>query len=487
MIHLRIKNKDRYLTIRQKIVGFLTGNKTFIMYIFLAALLTLLRFQIPQNGLIGSYYDNPEWRGEPVFTHIEQQASLETYEVVSDSFNFPSENISISWNGWIRIDQERVYRFSTLSDDGSSIIINGEIVVDNGGYHGPKQASGEIFLSTGMHQININYFNGAGGDGFSAFWIDQTGEQAEIPPDILFSKNFPPFLLFLSKCPKIVTYICITVWILLLLTFVLDINGNVRGHHSKIRYNVVFGSIIHIIFVLSAVVTIISNSSRPSPFPENFLPPLMEADYLCQFHGHFIGLQKRLSSLLAGGTRVWIGDPKAFGKDTITKKLFSSWQLGDSGKLLENPTALFYAAIRYLYDGSTLYLPQNDTFSSDEIKNEGGIAEVHYYQPYDRLTPSEVEIFNAHRYHRFLYNPYMYNPKYKCNQYFVKDNRVIKDKSIDCPQIESGTQPIFIVLVAPNQKHHSKCSDVFVVSFENNLYFVPKHLLPERLQGVHHE
>jgi hypothetical protein len=53
--------------------------------------------------------------------------------------------------------------FALWSDDGSRLLIDGEIVIDNGGLHGTEEKRGVAPLSKGWHAIKVEWFNKAGG------------------------------------------------------------------------------------------------------------------------------------------------------------------------------------------------------------------------------------------------------------------------------------------------------------------------------------
>jgi PKD repeat protein len=56
-----------------------------------------------------------------------------------------------------------VYTFRLTSDDGSELLIDDSLVVDNDGLHGAEDEDGDVQLTAGMHALRINYFE-AGGD-----------------------------------------------------------------------------------------------------------------------------------------------------------------------------------------------------------------------------------------------------------------------------------------------------------------------------------
>ncbi|WP_339340201.1 PA14 domain-containing protein, partial [uncultured Oceanicoccus sp.] len=58
----------------------------------------------------------------------------------------------------LKIETAGDYRFYATSDDGSKLIIDGQPVVDNDGTHASKTKSGTQYLSTGYHQIRVEFF-----------------------------------------------------------------------------------------------------------------------------------------------------------------------------------------------------------------------------------------------------------------------------------------------------------------------------------------
>ena len=59
--------------------------------------------------------------------------------------------------------EDGIYTFNLLSDDGSTLKINGELVVDNDGPHSPREVTGQKALAKGLHPIEVKYFDHNGG------------------------------------------------------------------------------------------------------------------------------------------------------------------------------------------------------------------------------------------------------------------------------------------------------------------------------------
>lgn len=62
------------------------------------------------------------------------------------------------------------YNFATLSTDGSKLLIDDTLVVDNDGVHGLVREDGSISLTAGYHDVEIQYFNGGGAGQLGVRW-----------------------------------------------------------------------------------------------------------------------------------------------------------------------------------------------------------------------------------------------------------------------------------------------------------------------------
>ena len=87
--------------------------------------------------------------------------------------------------GEIRIFTPGTYNFYTASDDGSMLYIDGERVVDNDGAHATIEQGGVIELDTGWHQIEVLYFEIAGGASLEVSYEGAGLGKSVIPDSIL--------------------------------------------------------------------------------------------------------------------------------------------------------------------------------------------------------------------------------------------------------------------------------------------------------------
>lgn len=72
-------------------------------------------------------------------------------------------NIGLIFEGYIDVAKDGIYTFLLLSDDGSKMFIDSELVLDNGGPHAPVEVVVQKALSKGLHPIKFQYFDHNGG------------------------------------------------------------------------------------------------------------------------------------------------------------------------------------------------------------------------------------------------------------------------------------------------------------------------------------
>ncbi|MCB9273271.1 MAG: alpha-L-fucosidase [Lewinellaceae bacterium] len=80
-----------------------------------------------------------------------------------------------------------VYRFFTESDDGSSLYIDGRLVVENDGPHGAREVMGMAPLAKGWHQLRVLYFERDGSEALKVSWQPPGAAKGAIPLDKLAS------------------------------------------------------------------------------------------------------------------------------------------------------------------------------------------------------------------------------------------------------------------------------------------------------------
>lgn len=132
-------------------------------------------------------FDNIRWEGV---------SYLKTFVPNVDIDLCPGQNQGLEWNSNIRVEKDMDVTLYTESDDGSGILIDDKVVLDNGLNfpHGKLRLNQTVHLTKGTHTIKIRYFNGPAQAYFQAGIRSSTGENIPLTvrpnPDISFWVDF---------------------------------------------------------------------------------------------------------------------------------------------------------------------------------------------------------------------------------------------------------------------------------------------------------
>lgn len=140
-----------------------------------------------QAGLAAHKFEGT-WDRLPDFTSLSP-----VYSTVVDSVgthNIGSDNYGLVLNGVIKLNAAGSYRFHLTSDDGSRLILNGELIADNDGAHGERTVVSEpLQLQAGDHQLRIEYFQVTGGQSLSLAVQKDGGNVLPFSTEQLFHNN----------------------------------------------------------------------------------------------------------------------------------------------------------------------------------------------------------------------------------------------------------------------------------------------------------
>lgn len=79
-------------------------------------------------------------------------------------------DFGIKYRGQITVPATGLYTFGTTSDDGTSLVIDGQTVIGSNGPHGATPASGKIALAAGSHPFTLFYFQDGGDYSLQVTW-----------------------------------------------------------------------------------------------------------------------------------------------------------------------------------------------------------------------------------------------------------------------------------------------------------------------------
>ena len=137
------------------------------------------------HGLSYAYFEGAGWEELPHFGSLESLKSGRVYEVTLAGIDHRSDQFAVELEGQLQISTPGSYTFYLQSDDGAKLFLNGDMVVDNDGSHGPQIRIGRRDLAVGSHPIRVEYFNNGGGATLRLFYEGPGVERQIIPPEVL--------------------------------------------------------------------------------------------------------------------------------------------------------------------------------------------------------------------------------------------------------------------------------------------------------------
>ena len=181
------------------------------------------------HGLIGQVYvpggeiiQMPNFAAlTPIYTFVTPNLDISVREYTA---GFPTpelqtviENFAIRFRGELAVDTPGTYTFWLLSDDGSKLYINDDLVINNDGIHGVSSSRGRkdlsknshvswnisknsvelgkrgsIKLTAGMHPFEVEYFQGPRYEiALQWFYLPPNGRRQIVPPDVIYRPGKP--------------------------------------------------------------------------------------------------------------------------------------------------------------------------------------------------------------------------------------------------------------------------------------------------------
>jgi hypothetical protein len=136
--------------------------------------MNLFRPPVTNNGLLGAYYQSPDWSGEPAFTQIDP--GIDYYFHI-----IPLQRpYTVEWTGKLFAPTTGAYRFALDSVDNSQLKIDNTLVVDNPNGH--AKVEGSRTLTQGWHDIDVRFADKTGGTQIYLYWTPPgTSESVLVP------------------------------------------------------------------------------------------------------------------------------------------------------------------------------------------------------------------------------------------------------------------------------------------------------------------
>jgi glucose/arabinose dehydrogenase len=134
----------------------------------------------PEDGpYAAQYFDNRDLAGSPVLTRQDQVIDFD-WGGGSPGAGVPADNFSARWTKSVTTTAGN-YKFSTTTDDGVRLFVDGVLVIDKWLFQGPTPYTAVVALTEGVHQLRLEYFE-AGSGAVAKFGFAPTEESPPPPP-----------------------------------------------------------------------------------------------------------------------------------------------------------------------------------------------------------------------------------------------------------------------------------------------------------------
>jgi hypothetical protein len=131
---------------------------------------------------------------------------LDIESLAAFNFTFPVERFRTCFTGQIWAQNAGLHGFGVASDDGSQLLVDGTLLIQNGGLHGSVQVNGQTQLAQGWHDIEVDFFQNLGGANVTLYHSDPGGGLIVCPrgylvPPLAVQQQIPPSITNLNPNP----------------------------------------------------------------------------------------------------------------------------------------------------------------------------------------------------------------------------------------------------------------------------------------------
>ena len=133
----------------------------------------------PIGAFTAEYFANPDLAGTPALTRTDAAIDFD-WDAGSPGPGIPTNNFSVRWTASVQLAAGG-YTFTTTTDDGVRLYVDGVLVIDEWVFQSPTTHSATRALTEGTHQVVTEYFE-AGGGAVARFSLAASAEPPPPPP-----------------------------------------------------------------------------------------------------------------------------------------------------------------------------------------------------------------------------------------------------------------------------------------------------------------
>jgi hypothetical protein len=137
------------------------------------------------NGLLGEYFDNADFTGTRS-TRVDATVNF-SWAQAAPVTGLGADTFSVRWTGKVVPRYSETYTFSTVSDDGVRLWVDGKLLIDNWTNHSAATNSGTVALLAGRaYDLRLEYYDNTGSATIQLSWASASQAREIIPSGQLF-------------------------------------------------------------------------------------------------------------------------------------------------------------------------------------------------------------------------------------------------------------------------------------------------------------
>ena len=137
-----------------------------------------------KQGVAYTYYEGQCKRVADITSCLKVKEGIMKNFLIKDAAI--ADHFAYEFRTLIYISKRGVYRFYTISDDGSKLYIDDKLIVDNDGGHSVRRAEGKVALEKGYHALHLLYFENYMGQELEVGFLGRDIPETPIPAEMLF-------------------------------------------------------------------------------------------------------------------------------------------------------------------------------------------------------------------------------------------------------------------------------------------------------------
>lgn len=150
------------------------------------AILPAINVKPTKHGVSYTYYEgNAQTTADIAKLQPKDKGNLPNFSLSPAKLE---DHFAFTFESYIFIPETDFYRFYTYSDDGSTLYIDGKLVVDNDGGHSTRHKTGIVALEKGFHALKVFYFEDYMGQELKVGFIGRYTPEKQISDDMLYMK-----------------------------------------------------------------------------------------------------------------------------------------------------------------------------------------------------------------------------------------------------------------------------------------------------------